>query len=436
MKVVRKTLMAGALLAALLPAVGGCGLAAKGGSGGGGGETNLSVWHQLAGSGNTAVQGMVDGFNAENPDLQFQNRELADGEADTVVRTGISSNNPPAILQFEGFRQTEEYAKAGLLTDITPWWEQHKDAYSYADSDLVKQLCSYEGKVYCVPLDVYTSNVLYMNPEIVSKYDLKVPTSVDDFKANAQKLKGSGISTVSMYGGEGWPAAQWWQLLSIQRCGIATINKAVAQDGAKWDDACFLQAAKDFQGLAEAGVFPEGAAGSDYNAMMSLFLSGKSAFMETGTWFQQTMAETPPPFDVQVAPFPQVDPAKPSTEQLGGINEGFGIPAKVGNKDASYKFLDYMATQKSGELFSKASVMNMMKGSDGALPEDLKPAWKQVQSAFEGGGQGFVTYFESLVDPSVGDQAMLNGAAAVAGQKMSAEEFVTSLQKAAAAAKK
>jgi len=435
MKVARKTLVAGAVLAALLPAWG-CGLAAKGGSGGGGGETNLAVWHQLAGSGNEAMQELVDGFNAENPDIAFQNRVLADGEADTVVRTGISSNNPPAILQFEGFRQTEEYARAGLLTDITPWWEQHKSAFSYADGELVKQLCSADGKVYCIPLDVYTSNVLYVNPEVVSKYGLTVPTSVEDFKTNAAKLKGTGISAVSMYGGDGWPAAQWWQLLSIQRCGIETINKAAAQDGAQWDDECFLKAAQDVQGLAEAGVFPEGAAGSDYNAMMSLFLSGKAAFMETGTWFQQTMAETPPPFDVQVAPFPQVDPANPSSEQLGGINEGFGIPAKVGDKDASYKFLDYMATQKSGELFSKASVMNMMAGSDAALPEDLQPAWQQVKSAFEGGGQGFSTYFENLVDPSVGDQAMLNGAQAVVGQTMTAEEFVTSLQKAGAAAKK
>lgn len=428
-----KPAVAGVALATASLLLSGCGLAKQGD--GGGGDANLSVWHQLAGSGNEAMQQIVDGFNEEHPDTPFENRQLADGEADTVVRTGISSNNPPAILQFEGFRQTQEYAEAGLLTDITDWWTEHKDAYSYADSLLVERLCSVDGKVYCVPLDVYTSNVLYVNPDILAEYDLEVPESIEDFKTVAAALDGSGIAPVSLYSGEGWQAAQWWYLLAIQRCGIDTINAAAAQDGAAWDDECFLTAAKDLQGLGEAGVFPQGVAGSDYNSMMSLFLSGKAAFMQTGTWFQQTLAETPPSFDVQVVPFPQADPSHPSAEQLGGINEGFGIPAKVRDKEAAYAFLDYMAQQSSGELFSEASVMNMIKGSDSALPEDLQPAWDQVTNAFESGGQGFVTYFEGLVPPEVGDQAMYNGATAVAAGTMTAEEFVGSVQQAAAAAR-
>ena len=403
----------------------GCGLA------GGGSSTNLSVWHQLSGSGNEAMQQLIDDFNADNPDEQFENRQLADGEADTVVRTGISGNNPPAILQFEGFRQTEEYAKEGLLTDITDWWDEHKDAFSFSDSKLVEGLCSYEGKVYCIPLDLYTSNVLYVNPELAEQYGIETPEKISDFVDIAKKLEGTGISAVSLYSGEGWEAAQWWYLLAIQRCGIETINAAAAQDGARWDDPCFLQAATDVSELAAAGVFPEGVAGSDYNSMMSLFLSGKSVFMQTGTWFQQTLAETPPSFDVGLAPFPQADPTKPSTEQLGGINEGFGIPANVKDTKASYDFLDFMAQKSSGDLFSKASVMNLIAGSEGALPEDLKPAWDIASQAFTGGGQGFVTYFEGLVDPEVGDQAMYNGATGVAAGTMTPQDFVTSVQKAA-----
>lgn len=422
----RRAALALAAAAALM--LSGCGLA------GGGSSTNLSVWHQLAGSGNEAMQQLIDDFNEANPDEQFENRQLADGEADTVVRTGISGNNPPAILQFEGFRQTEEYAKEGLLTDITDWWNEHKDSFAYPDSKLVEGLCSYEGKVYCIPLDLYTSNVLYVNPELAAKYDIQTPTKVSDFVDIAKKLEGTGINAVSLYSGEGWEAAQWWYLLAIQRCGIDTINAAAAQDGARWDDPCFLQAAQDVAQLAEAGVFPQGVAGSDYNSMMSLFLSGKAVFMQTGTWFQQTLAETPPPFDVALAPFPQADPANPSTEQLGGINEGFGIPAKVKDTDASYDFLSFMAKETSGELFSKASVMNMIAGSESELPEDLKPAWDIASQAFTGGGQGFVTYFEGLVPPEVGDQAMYNGATGVAAGTMTPEEFVASVQQAAESA--
>lgn len=406
----------------------GCGLA----NGGGGGSTKLAVWHQLSGSGNEAMQAVVDGYNEEHPDAEFTNRQLADGEADTVVRTGISGKNPPAVLQFEGFKQTEDYAKAGLLTDITEWWESNKGSFSYADSQSVKSLCSYEGKVYCIPLDLYTSNVLYANPEILKQYDIQVPTKVSDFIDIAAKLKGTGVSAVSLYSGEGWQAAQWWYLLAIQRCGIDTINAAAAQDGVTWDDPCFLQAAEDLASLANAGVFPEGVAGSDYNSMMSLFLSGKAAFMQTGSWFEQTIAETPPPFEVQGAAFPQVDPSAPSVEQLGGVNEGFGIPSAVEDTEASYAFLDYLAQKSTGKLFSEASAMNLIAGSETSLPDGLKPAWDQAAAAFESGGQGFITYFEGLVDPAVGDQAMYNGATAVAAGTMTPTDFVTSVQAAAA----
>ena len=422
--------MALATAAAAVLILSGCGLSNSGSS------TNLSVWHQLSGSGNDAMQSIVDGFNKENPDEKFKNRQLADGEADTVVRTGISGKNPPAILQFEGFKQTEDYAKAGLLTDITDWWNKHKDAFSYADSKSVEGLCSYEGKVYCIPLDLYTSNVLYVNPDILAKYDLQAPTQISDFVTIAEKLKGSGISPVALYSGEGWEAAQWWYLLTIQRCGIDTINAAAAQDGAKWDDPCFLQAAEDLGKLADAGVFPQGVAGSDYNSMMSLFLSGKAAFMQTGTWFEQTLAETPPSFDVEAVGFPQVDPSAPSVEQLGGINEGFGIPSAVKDTKASYDFLDYMAQKATGTLFSKASAMNMIAGSESDLPTRLQPAWAQAKAAFESDGQGFVTYFEGLVDPAVGDQAMYNGATGVAAGTMSPADFVKSVQTAAEGAAK
>jgi ABC-type glycerol-3-phosphate transport system substrate-binding protein len=403
----------------------GCGLAKDSAS------QNLSVWHQLSGSGNKAMQGVVDGFNKEHPDQKFQNRQLADGEADTVVRTGISGKNPPAILQFEGFKQTEDYAKAGLLTDITGWWNTHKDSFSYADSKSVAGLCSYKGKVYCIPLDLYTSNVLYVNPNVLKKYDIKAPTQVSDFVAIAKKLKGTGINPVALYSGEGWEAAQWWYLLTIQRCGIDKINAAAAQVGAKWDDPCFLKAAQDLGSLADGKVFPQGVAGSDYNSMMSLFLSGKAAFMQTGTWFEQTLAETPPSFDVQAVPFPQVDSSSPSVEQLGGINEGFGIPSAVKDTKASYAFLDYMAQKSTGVLFSKASAMNMVAGSETDLPERLQPAWKQVSAAFKSDGQGFVTYFEGIVDPAVGDQAMYNGATGVAAGTITPPDFVKSVQKAA-----
>ena len=400
---------------------------------GGGGSSDLAVWHELAGSGNTAVNDLVAGFNQANPDMKFTPRQIADNQVDTVVRTGLSGNNPPAVLQYEGYQQTQDYAKAGQLTDITDWWNKHKDAFSFADNQVVKDACGYDGKIYCMPWDIYSNNQLFYNPDLLAQYHIELPATVDDLKADAAKLKGSGITPVSLYGGEGWPTGHWWYSLSIQRCGVDTVNAAAKQAGQAWDAPCFKQAAQDLYDLGKAGVFPIGVEGSDYNAQVSLFLSGKALFMNTGTWFDQAIADEKPKFDVKAAPFPQADPTKPSVQILGGINEVFGIPAKAKNTDAAYKFLDYMATKSSGDLFAKASVMNMVKGTDTELPAVLQPSWKDVTTALSGSSVNMVTYFENLVAPAVG-KVMYTGTASVAAGTMSPDEFVHQVQSAAAAA--
>ena len=294
---------------------------------------------------------------------------------------------------------------------------------------MVKAACEYKGKVYCIPWNLYTNNQLYYNPKLVEKYHITLPQSFDDLKSIAAKLKGTGVTAVSLYAKDGWPAAQWFYLTSIQRCWVATVMSAVNKTGAKWTDPCFVKAAQDVADLHSSGVYPQGTAGSDYNAMMSLFLSGKAVFMNTGTWFEQTMAETPPDFDVKVAPFPQVDPAHPSEQLLGGVNEVFGIPAKGHHQKQALEFLDSLGTPASGQLFAKGSTMNFAKGASDSLPPRLKAAWNTAMDE-AAKGDNMMTYFENLLPPAMGMDTMYNQATALASGQTSAEKFVQALQKA------
>jgi raffinose/stachyose/melibiose transport system substrate-binding protein len=395
-----------------------------------GGKPTLQVWHELTGSGNTAIDKVISDFNATSKDASAKPRQIADDQVDTVLRTGMSGPNPPDVLQYEGYRNTADYAKHGQLLDLTSWWNQHKSQFAEADSAMVKAACSYQGKVYCIPWDLYTNNQLYYNPNLLKKYHLTLPSSFADLQSIAAKLKGTGVTPVSLYAKDGWPAAQWFYLTSIQRCGVATVQSAIAKSGAKWTDPCFVKAAQDVADLSRTGVFPQGTGGSDYNAMMSLFLSGKSVFMNTGTWFEQTMADTPPSFDVKVAPFPQVDPAHPSQQLLGGVNEVFGIPAKGHHTKQALEFLDTLGTPKSGQLFAKADVMNFAKGASDSLPPRLKSAWNTaIHEADQ--GDNMMTYFENLLPPAMGMDTMYNQSAALASGQTTPQKFVQSLQSAA-----
>jgi raffinose/stachyose/melibiose transport system substrate-binding protein len=409
-------------------------LAACGGSGSGS-SGSLTVWHEFSGAGNKAMQNVVHSFNAKNPKDKFTAREIANDQVNTVIRTGLSGKNPPTVVQYEGYQQTADYAKAGQLLDITSWWNKHKSAFTYGDSKAVSDACQYNGKVYCIPWNVDSSNQLYYDPTLVKKYKLPMPKKVSDLTTIADKLKGSGVSAVSLYAGEGWPAAHWWYLFSIQRCGIDTVLKAAKQQGAKWDDSCFEQAANDLYELGKAGVFNTGVGGSDYNHMMALFLSGKTAFMNTGTWFNSTVAATPPKtFKVATVAFPQLDPSRPSKQILGGFTNVIGLSAKSGNTAAGYKFLNYLATPAAGRQFAKASLINVVKGAQSAMPANVKVSFNTISKALALPGTNVVSYFENLVPTTVGEDAMYNGAQGLADGSTTPKAMVKSVQDAAATA--
>jgi raffinose/stachyose/melibiose transport system substrate-binding protein len=419
-----------ALAAASIAALTSCGLSRTGSS------APLSVWHEFSGQSSDAMTGAINGFNKKNPDMTFKGRAIANDQVNTVVRTGLSSKTPPTVLQYEGYQQTKDYAKAGQLLDITKWWNSHKQDFTYGDSQAVKDACEYNGKTYCIPWNVDTSEQLFYNPDLVQKYNLPMPKSIDDLKTVANKLKGTGVSAISLYAGDGWPAAHWWYLLSIQRCGVDKILAAAKQSGGTWDDPCFKQAAADLYGLGKAGVFPKGVGGQDYNAMLQLFMSGKTAFMNTGTWFNSTLEATPPKFKAGSIPFPQVDPSHPSSQILGGFTNVFGVTAKSGNTAAGLKFLDYLANPANGAgaAFAKNGLINVVKGADAQMNPRVKSSFDTINAALQKPGNNVVAYFENLVPPSVGEDEMYNGSAALAAGTETPDQFISKLQTAAAKA--
>jgi raffinose/stachyose/melibiose transport system substrate-binding protein len=417
-------------LTAIVPLLAACGGGSASNSDG------VALWHEFSGTGNDAINKVIDTYNSSNPNAKIEPRQIADDQVDTVLRTGMSGNNPPDVLQYEGYQHTADYAKNGQLTDLTDWWNAHKSQFAFADSQLVKDACEYQGRMYCIPWGLQTNNQFYVNPELLKKAGVEAPKTFADVLADVPKFKAAGIIPISLYSSENWEAGQWYALLAVQRCGVETLRAAIAQNGAKWTDPCFLQAANDLAALGANGVFPEGVAGSDFNSMMSLFASGKAAMMNTGTWYETTIAETPPSFPVETIPFPQLDPAKPSTQLHGGLSAVFGIPTKAKHPEAAKKFLDTLATPESGRLFAEAQQMTLAKGSDQYLSPRLKTAWQEVVSAIgpNGDQDGIIVYLENLLPTSVGKDTLLNGATGLASGQLKPQKFVDDLQNAAARA--
>jgi ABC-type glycerol-3-phosphate transport system substrate-binding protein len=160
--------------------------------------------------------------------------------------------------------------------------------------------------------------------------------------------------------------------------------------------------------------------------------------MNTGTWFNATLADkaTKPKFETEAVAFPQVDPAKPSQQILGGFTNVFGLPANSGNTDAGLKFLDYIAdpANGAGAKFAKTGLVNVIIGADKEMEPRVKASYDAIAAALALPGNNVIAYFENLVPPSVGEDIMYNGTAALTSGSMKPQDYVTQLQQAAEAA--
>lgn len=389
----------------------------------------VTLWSEFTAGGEaTGIAALIDGWNAKGGST-IEHRPIGNEEFFTVIRTGLAGGEPPDILQYEGYQQTRDFAAEGQLTDITDWWMEHKDRFDLADAG--EYACSYEGKVYCLPYTFTTGWQIYYNPQILADNGIAVPTTMEEFLAAAETLKANGVVPIALGNKNGWPGEHWWMAFLVQRCGVDQIYSAVRMEGAKFTDACFVQAATDFQNLATSGYLSAGAASDDYGTAQAVFLSGQAAFFQTGGWFASGWEQDPPPFEVGIMPFPRFEGTEFTGDVTGAVTHVFGIPSAAKNKEAALAIFDWLTTDEAAQIWAANGNGAMVEGSvDAAAPQVIKDLWAQVQQADDS-----LPWIENELPPGVGEDKIYNGTVALITGEMTPDQFAESIQTALEEAK-
>ena len=418
-----------------VPLLASCGLAkggqARGGDGGGSGgdaPSSVTFWHEFtAGSEANGVKALDSGF-AKQGKYTLKQRPIANEQLFTVLRTGLAGSLPPDVVQYEGYQQTRDFAKAGQLTDLTDLWTANADKFLLSDS--AKAACTYQGKIYCIPYTFATGSQIYYNADLLKKQGIEPPKTYEEFLAAAQKLKDAGVTPISIGAKDGWPAEHWWMLFLVQRCGVATVEKAETKNGAKFTDPCFVQAAQDLATLGERGFFSKGAASDDYGTALSVYRAGKSAFFQTGSWLASGLESEPTTFSTGILTFPRMADDKHPGDITGAITHVFGIPTKAKNPEGARAFLEYMLGDEATTAWAKAGNLSLREGMVEQFGgPTLQPLWKSVLSA-----DASLPWMENELPPGVGEDKIYNGTAALVSGRTSPEDFVKSVQTALDAA--
>lgn len=245
-------------------------------------ELEVTHWWTSGGEAK-AVKVLADAFNAGGDKWMDTAIGGGSGTARPAIVSRIIGGDPMEATQLNHGQQAKELIEAGLMLDLTDLakkegWEKYVNPPSLLDA------CTYNGKIYCVPVNIHSWHWLWLNRKVFIDNKLKVPSNWTEFKAAAPKLKKAGIIPIA--------TGDTWQLqgsYSVIQAGVGgpKLYKSVWEqknlNAVKSDDWKNLW--KELALIRDEMVDPS-YTGRSWNEATSMVISGKAAAQIMGDWAQ------------------------------------------------------------------------------------------------------------------------------------------------------
>lgn len=306
----------------------------------------LQLWHIMNYSGPREVlERAVQRFEAKHQDCQVLIQTFENDAYKVKLSVEMASGTPPDVMFTWGGGHLAEQIKAGKVLDLTDCI--HKDAWKEKFIDSALNLCSQNGHIYGVPLDL-SSVMLWCNRELFQANNIQYPKTFSELLSACDTFKKAGIEPCALGNKNQWTGAFYFCYLA-NRCGGTEIFLNAAEDSKLFADDSFVQAGKMVRQLVDAKAFPVGFNGLDDGPARARFLNGKSAMLLMGSWLVARVLAEKPDFleKMDAIPFPIVEGGKgDATTVLGGVNCGFAISKDCKHPDEAVELLRFLTSEE------------------------------------------------------------------------------------------
>ncbi|AUQ52553.1 putative sugar-binding periplasmic protein (plasmid) [Phaeobacter inhibens] len=254
-------------------------------------SADLEVTHWWTSGGEAAaVTKFADAVNGQTAHNWVDGAIAGSGTtARPIIISRILGGDPMAATQLTHGRQAEELIEAGLMTDLTELaekegWRDIVNPPSLLDS------CTYEGRIYCVPVNIHSTQWLWLSHEAFDKAGMSVPQDWYEFVAAAPKLAEAGIVPLAM-GQQGWQQRIAFGALTVGLVDPDSWRKVSLERDA--GVAAGPQYAKVFDAVVDARELARNSNVQDWNLATNMVITGKAGGQIMGDWAQGefTLAE-------------------------------------------------------------------------------------------------------------------------------------------------
>jgi glucose/mannose transport system substrate-binding protein len=199
-------------------------------------------------------------------------------QAMTALRARVTGGNPPTAVQGLGF-DILDWAKQGALGDLNEL--AAKEGWDAVVPAALQGFSKYDGKWIAAPVNVHSTNWVWINKAALDAAGGKAPESWDELVAMLDKMKANGITPLA-HGGQAWQDATIFDAVVLSlgtdfyKAAMIDLDPA-ALSGEKMVEA--------FNRMAKLRSYvDDNFSGRDWNLASAMVIEGKAGMQMMGDW--------------------------------------------------------------------------------------------------------------------------------------------------------
>jgi raffinose/stachyose/melibiose transport system substrate-binding protein len=363
----------------------------------------INWWHIATTEPNkTMYNDIAVAYMKDHPNVKIVQNVIENASFKSKLTTVMQSGSPPDLFQSWGGGVLFEFAKAGLVKDIS---SSLQGEWGNSISKSLLDIYSQGGKTYGVPFNMGMVGIWYNKAQFQKAGITAPPATWPEFLDAVKKLKAVGTTPISLGNKEKWPGHFWWVYLAVRQGGKDAFDKAYSQTGS-FADPPFIQAGERLKELIALDPFPKGFQGIDFNGQETTMGDGKAAMELMGHWAPSTQAANATDKKGQgdnlgFFPFPSVPGGAGDPADVMGGGDGYAV-----GKNAPAEAIDFLKyftnLENQRKLTTAGIIVPVVKGAEEALPSaELKLVQKTAA-----GAKYFQLYYDQYLPPAVAETVL------------------------------
>ncbi len=316
-----------------------------------------------------AFNAILEGYMQEHPNVTFDSQALSQNEYITQLRTRVGAGDAPDIMMGQPAQYTD-IIDAGYVMDLS-------------GSDMIAKLgltaadigdCSWNGKVYALPLDFKTYAVIY-NKAIFAQYGLSEPTTQDELDAVCKTLSDNGVDPwIRNYSNVTYPdieiRAIMWPLL-MENGKFDAFAKLMSGEAKFADYPEFTKALELWGRRMEYNRLDD--MSNDTTMARQAMAAGEAAMIYDGTWAYAQIQGFNPDQEYGMFVVPR-DDGKPNSFCVQ-LDQIFMVNGMSDHVDEALNFIAYLLSPEVAGQWSAATYNpSVVPGVTVDMPEVIRVA--------------------------------------------------------------